>query len=156
LLILAATVGATGLVGTSGWATPTATCRPTASQGPGPFEGNRAAAPFRSRIGRGHVLVGRVLRYPDCAPVRGAAVELWQESPNGRYDQRGHARVVTDRTGTFRFEGPVPPGGSGRSGFPPHIHVRVTAGAYDEVVVTYFVRAGERQGRITVVLASSL
>ncbi|HKP18427.1 MAG TPA: hypothetical protein VJT84_08105 [Gaiellaceae bacterium] len=154
LLILVATLGATALAATSGWAAPTAAaCRPTASQGPGPFERNRAAAPFRSRIGRGHVLIGRVLRYPDCAPLRNATVELWQESPNGQYDQRGHARVRTDKTGTFRFEGPVPPGEFGRS---PHIHLRVTAGPYDEVVLTYFIRSGERQGRLTVVLTSSL
>ena len=81
-------------------------CRPTLSQGGGPFETNAAPAPRRSRIGRGHVLTGRILRYPDCAPVRGAVVEFWQESPNGGYDRRGHASVLTGRTGAFRFEGP--------------------------------------------------
>jgi protocatechuate 3,4-dioxygenase beta subunit len=80
-------------------------------------------------------------------------VELWQESPNGRYDRRGHAAVVTGRTGTFRFEGPVPPSGFGR---PPHIHVRVSAGQYEEVVTTYVVRRGEQHGRITIVLVSGL
>jgi protocatechuate 3,4-dioxygenase beta subunit len=150
---VAAVWGTVGVVG-SGSAAPRATaCRPTASQGAGPFQSNRAAAPRRSRIGQGHVLTGLVLRYPDCAPVRGAVVELWQESPNGRYDRRGHASVVTSRTGTFRFEGPVPPGEFGRS---PHIHVRVSAGQYEEVVTTYFFRRGARGGRITIVLVSGL
>ena len=99
------------------------------------------------------MLTGRVLRYPDCTPLRGASVELWQESPNGRYDRRGHAVIVTGRAGTFRFEGPVPPSSFGR---PPHIHVRVTAAGYEEVVTTYVLGRGERQGRITIVLVSSL
>jgi protocatechuate 3,4-dioxygenase beta subunit len=141
-----------GFVG-SGSAAPRPTaCRPTQSQGAGPFQSNRTTAPGRSRIGRGHVLTGLVLRYPDCARVRGAVVELWQESPNGRYDRRGHASVVTSRTGTFRFEGPVPPSDFGR----PHIHIRVSAGEYEEVVTTYVMGRGERRGRITIVLVSGL
>jgi protocatechuate 3,4-dioxygenase beta subunit len=94
----------------------------------------------------------RVVRYPDCSPVSGAVVELWQESPNGRYDRRGHASVITGRTGTFRFQGPVPPSGFGR----PHIHLHVSAGGYDDVVATYLFAPGKRQGRITIVLVSSL
>jgi protocatechuate 3,4-dioxygenase beta subunit len=154
LVVAAAIVGTLGLAG-SGSAEPRATppCRPTQSQGAGPFQSNHTAAPQRSRIGRGHVLTGRVLRYPDCAPVSRAVVELWQESPNGRYDRRGHASVATSRAGTFRFEGPVPPSGFGR---PPHIHVRVSAGGYEDAVTTYVLARGEQRGRITIVLVSSL
>jgi protocatechuate 3,4-dioxygenase beta subunit len=130
-------------------------CKPTVSQGGGPFGTNGAPAPRRSRIGRGHVLTGRILRYPDCAPVRGAVVEFWQESPNGQYDRRGRAAVITGRTGTFRFEGPLPPG-AGRFGRPPHIHIHVSAAGYDDFVTTYGLARGERQGRITIVLVSSL
>jgi protocatechuate 3,4-dioxygenase beta subunit len=152
LLATAAVVGTVGFVG-SGSAAPRPTaCRPTQSQGAGPFQSNRTTAPRRSRIGRGHVLTGLVLRYPDCARVRGAFVELWQESPNGRYDRQGHASVITSRTGTFRFEGPVPPSDFGR----PHIHVHVSAGGYEEVVTTYVLGPGERRGRITIVLVSGL
>jgi protocatechuate 3,4-dioxygenase beta subunit len=152
LLVAAAVAGTVGFVG-SGSAAPRATaCRPTASQGAGPFQSSRAAAPRRSRIGQGHVLTGLVLRYPDCARVRGAVVELWQESPNGRYDRRGHASMITSRTGTFRFEGPVPPSDFGR----PHIHVHVSGGEYEEVVTTYVLGRGERRGRITIVLVSAL
>ena len=98
------------------------------------------------------MLTGLVLRYPDCARVSGVVVELWQESPNGRYDRRGHASVITSRTGTFRFEGPVPPSDFGR----PHIHVHVSGGEYEEVVTTYVLGPGERRGRITIVLVSGL
>jgi protocatechuate 3,4-dioxygenase beta subunit len=154
LLVATAVAGALGLAGSASAESRAApSCHPTLSQGAGPFLTNHAAVPLRSRIGRGHVLRGRVLRYPACAPLGGAAVELWQESPNGRYDRRGHAGIVTGRAGTFRFEGPVPPAGFGR---PPHIHIRVTAAGYEDVVTTYVLARDERSGRITIVLVSNL
>ena len=141
-----------GFVGAGPAAPAASACRPTASEGGGPFQTSAAPPPRRSRIGQGHVLTGRILRYPDCKPVRGALVEFWQESPNGVYDRRGHGSVVTGPTGAFRFEGPVPPGGA----FPPHIHIHVSAAGYDDFVTTYRLARGERQARITIVLASSL
>jgi protocatechuate 3,4-dioxygenase beta subunit len=153
LVVTALVFTAAGLAAAAGPATSSVTaCRPTVSAGGGPFESTGGAAPRRSRIGRGHVLTGRVLRYPDCAPLRGAVVEFWQESPNGQYDRRGRAAVVTTRTGTFRFEGPVPPG-EFRG---PHIHIHVSAAGYDDFVTTYFIARGERQARVTIVLVSSL
>jgi protocatechuate 3,4-dioxygenase beta subunit len=98
------------------------------------------------------MLTGRILRYPDCKPVRGAVVEFWQESPNGVYDRRGRAAVVTGRFGMFRFEGPVPPGGFRG----PHIHIHVSAAGFDDFVTTYVLARGERQGRMTIVLVSAL
>ena len=152
-LLLAAAVAAFAGLTLTGEATPAASaCRPTVSQRGGPFETSGAPAPRRSRIGSGHVLVGRVLRYPDCKPVRGAVVEFWQESPNGVYDRRGRAAIVTGRTGTFRFEGPVPPVGFRG----PHIHIHVGAVGYEDFVTTYVLARGERQGRITIVLVSAL
>jgi protocatechuate 3,4-dioxygenase beta subunit len=131
----------------------TASCRPSQSLGGGPFETSGAAFPKRSRIGHGHVLTGRVLRFPGCAPIKGAVVDFWQESPNGSYGRRGQASVVTGRTGAFRFEGPRPPAEGGR---PAHIHIRVTAGGYVDFVTTFFLRPGEKSGRITIVLVSGL
>jgi protocatechuate 3,4-dioxygenase beta subunit len=150
LAVLAAS--AAGLAAGASGAPRASGCRPTASNSAGPFQSNHATAPSRSRIGRGHVLSGRVLRYPNCRPLRGIVVELWQESPYGRYDRRGHASVVTSRTGTFRFEGPVPPSEFGR----PHIHIRISAGEYEEVITTYFIAPGQRSGRVTIVLVSAL
>jgi protocatechuate 3,4-dioxygenase beta subunit len=152
-LLLVAGVGAFVVLVVPGVAKPTTVaCRPTLSQGGGPFESSGAPAPRRSRIGRGHVLTGRILSAPGCKPVRGAVVEFWQESPNGIYDRRGHAAVVTGPLGTFRFEGPVPPGGFRG----PHIHIHVSAAGYDDFVTTYLLARGEKQGRVTIVLASSL
>jgi protocatechuate 3,4-dioxygenase beta subunit len=152
-LVAAVLAAPASLVGASPATPAVDACRPTVSQGGGPFETTGGAAPRRSRIGRGHVLIGRVLRYPDCAPVRGAFVELWQASRSGRYDRRGRASVVTSRTGTFRFEGPVPPAEPGR---PPHIHIHVSAAGYEDFVTTYFVARRERQAQLTIVLVSAL
>ncbi len=152
-MLLVAGVGALVVLVCPGVAKPTTVaCRPTLSQGGGPFESSGAPAPRRSRIGRGHVLTGRILSAPGCKPIRGAVVEFWQESPNGVYDRRGHAAVVTGPLGTFRFEGPVPPGGFRG----PHIHIHVSAAGYDDFVTTYLLARGEKQGRVTIVLASSL
>jgi protocatechuate 3,4-dioxygenase beta subunit len=129
-------------------AAPTA-CRPTVSDGPGPF--TRLDAPLRSRIGTGHVLQGRVLRAGDCAPVRGALVYLWQAGPNG-YGPRGRGSVKTDRQGRFRFVGPVPT----NYGRAPHIHIAVVHADYEQLLTRYVVRRGTRSGRITIVLTPLL
>ncbi|HEY7692078.1 MAG TPA: hypothetical protein VH816_07005 [Gaiellaceae bacterium] len=152
LLLTAVLTALAALAGAGSAAPAVSACRPTLSQGGGPFETSGAPAPRRSRIGSGHVLTGRILRSPDCKPIAGAVVEFWQESPNGQYDRRGRGSLVTGRTGAFRFEGPVPPGGLP----PPHIHIHVSAAGYDDFVTSYLIARGERQGRITIVLASSL
>jgi protocatechuate 3,4-dioxygenase beta subunit len=152
LLLTAALAAIAALVGVGSARPAVSACRPTVSLGGGPFETSGAPAPRRSRIGRGHVLTGRILRYPDCRPVRGAVVEFWQESPNGVYDRRGRAAIVTGRLGAFRFEGPIPPGGFRG----PHIHIHVSAAGYEDFVTTYVLAAGERQGRTTIVLVSAL
>jgi protocatechuate 3,4-dioxygenase beta subunit len=137
----------------AGSASAAASCRPSVSAGGGPFETNAAPPPRRSRIGRGHVLTGRILQYPGCSPLSGALVEFWQVSANGRYDRRGHGSAITGRNGAFRFEGPAPPSENGR---PAHIHVHVSAAGYADFVTTYFVPRGERLKRITLVLVSDV
>ena len=125
-------------------------CRPTRSDGAGPFQQNSISTPRRAKIGTGHVLQGRVLR-TDCKPVANALVVLWQAGPNG-YGPRGRGSVVTNRSGKFRFEGPVP-ADYGRG---PHIHIAVLHPAYEELVTRYVVRRGAKTGRITLVLAPLL
>ncbi len=126
-------------------------CQPTRSAGAGPFQLSGVAAPRRAKIGTGHVLQGRVLRATDCRPVAGALVVLWQAGPNG-YAQRGRGSVRTDRSGRFRFEGPVPTSYGG----PPHIHLAVLHPAYEELVSRYIVRRGSRTGSIRLVLTPLL
>ena len=117
----------------------------------GPFQQGGLSAPRRSKIGVGHVLQGRVLRATDCAAVAGALVVLWQAGPSG-YSSRGRGSVRTDRTGRFRFQGPVPTSYNGM----PHIHIAVLHPAYEELVTRYVVRPGAKSGRIRLVLTPLL
>jgi protocatechuate 3,4-dioxygenase beta subunit len=130
--------------------TSAARCQPTKSDSAGPFQ-QITSVPRRAKIGTGHVLQGRVLRAPDCAPVARALVILWQAGPNG-YTLRGRGSVVTDRAGRFRFEGPVP----ASYGREPHIHIVVSHPAYRELLTRYVVRRGATTGRVTLVLAPLL
>jgi protocatechuate 3,4-dioxygenase beta subunit len=147
LVTAAATGGALALTAPAA----SAACQPTQSDGAGPFQQGGVSAPRRAKIGTGHVLYGRVLG-TDCRPVAGALVVLWQAGPNG-YGPGGRGSVRTDRSGRFRFEGPVPasePYGA------PHIHIAVFHPAYEELVTRYIVRRGSKTGRITLVLAPLL
>jgi protocatechuate 3,4-dioxygenase beta subunit len=147
--VMAAAAAAGGLAlaapGTS------AHCRPTESDGAGPFQQSGLSAPRRAKIGTGHVLLGRVLS-TDCRPVAGALVVLWQAGPNG-YGPGGRGSLRTNRSGRFRFEGPVP--ASEAFGL-PHIHIAVLHPAYEELVTRYIVRRGSKTGRITLVLTPLL
>ena len=146
---IAAAVGAGFALTASG--TPAARCQPTVSDTPGPFQQGGVNAPRRAKIGTGHVLQGRVVRAPDCAPVARAVVVLWQAGPNG-YRPNGRGSVRTDRAGRFRFEGPVP-AGYGRG---PHIHMAVLHPEYEELASRYGVRRGAKTGRIRLVLTPLL
>jgi protocatechuate 3,4-dioxygenase beta subunit len=149
--LLLVTGAATGLAVTATATPEQSRCQPTFNDAAGPFQANAIATPLRSRIGAGHVLVGRVLAAPDCGPVRRASVYFWQAGPNG-YGPRGRARVLTDRQGRFRFEGPVP----ANYGRGPHIHIAVVHPAYENLVTRYDVRPGAKTGRIRLVLAPLL
>jgi protocatechuate 3,4-dioxygenase beta subunit len=125
-------------------------CQPTVSDGPGPFQ--RLDAPRRGKIGTGHVLLGRILRAGDCAPVARARVFFWQAGLTG-YGPRGRGNVLTDRRGRFRIEGPMP---TAYGGGPPHIHIAVIHPAYEELLARYVVRRGATTSRIRLVLTPLL
>jgi len=126
--------------------TPAARCQPTLSDAAGPFQSSDLNAPRRAKIGTGHVLQGRVVRAPDCAPIARALVVFWQAGPNG-YRPNGRGSVMTDRAGRFRFEGPVP----GSYGREPHIHIAVFHPEYEELLSRYVVRRNAKSGRIRLV-----
>lgn len=147
-LVVAATGAVSGA--TAGAASGQARCQPTIGDAAGPFQANAIATPLRSKIGTGHVLLGRVLG-PDCSPVRRAVVYFWQAGPNG-YGARGRARVITDRQGRFRFEGPVP----ANYGRGPHIHIAVVHPAFEDLLTRYVVRPGSKTGRVKLVLTPLL
>jgi len=130
-------------------------CRVTPRDALGPFY--KANAPAQADLcasgsgGRERLLVtGRVLGMPDCAPLAGAIVEVWQADARGDYSQVGgkqddtgcllRASLKTDAEGRYAFRTVLPGEYPGR---PRHIHYRVSAKGY-ATLVTQFYFARER------------
>jgi catechol 1,2-dioxygenase len=95
----------------------------------GPFY--KPGAPVRTSVGSGYVLSGAVLAAEECKPISNARIEFWLANPRGEYDDAHRATVLAGERGEYRFESNVPVSYGGR---PPHIHVRVTAPGYEELV----------------------
>jgi len=123
------------------------TCKPTEPDELGPFY--KPGAPVRASVGKGYVLEGTVRSARDCAPIKGAAIELWLAGPDGGYGDAYRATVIADRKGAYRFESHVPPPYYGR---PPHIHLRVSARGFDTLVTQQYPEEGRRNGTFDVVL----
>jgi protocatechuate 3,4-dioxygenase beta subunit len=83
-------------------------------------------------------VTGRVLS-PDCSPLAGAELDVWQADDDGRYDNDGvndpvggayilRGRMTTDEQGRYSFQ-TVLPGHylNGAQYRPAHIHVTVSA-----------------------------
>ena len=123
------------------------TCKPTDPDELGPFY--KPGAPVRASVGKGYVLVGTVRSARDCAPIKGAAIELWLAGPDGGYGDAYRATIIADGKGAYRFESHVPPPYSGR---PPHIHLRVSARGFDTLVTQHYPEESRRNGTFDVVL----
>ena len=137
-------VAAIGWPAATAAAAPSARCAPTPNFGGGPDRGPIA---LRAKIGTGHVLTGVVLS-PTCTPIPGARVSFWQSNRKGVYTSAGGGAVLTDRSGRFRFEGPMPVAYDGRPG---HIHIKVEARDY-ETLYTEYEPHGARTGSVRLVL----
>jgi protocatechuate 3,4-dioxygenase beta subunit len=124
-----------------------ASCEPTQPDMLGPFyEPN---APVRTSVGSGYELSGAVLAAGDCEPVSGARIEFWLANPEGEYDDAHRATVPVGAGGEYRFESNVPVSYGGR---PPHIHLRVTASGYRELVTQHYPDAGQKRATFDLVL----
>jgi protocatechuate 3,4-dioxygenase alpha subunit len=83
----------------------------------------------------------------DGAVVADALVEIWQASPDGRYDDafHGFGRSATDADGVFRFTtvkpGPVP--GRGNATQAPHVEIAIFARGLMQHLVTRAYFEGE-------------
>ncbi len=122
-------------------------CRPTEPDALGPYY--EPGSPVRASVGKGYVLEGMVRSAKDCAPIKGAVIELWLAGPDGGYGDAYRATVIADGKGAYRFESHVPPPYSGR---PPHIHLRVSAPGFDILMTQQYREEGSRKGTFDIVL----
>jgi protocatechuate 3,4-dioxygenase beta subunit len=125
-------------------------CKPTQPDMLGPFY--EPGAPVRTRVGRGYVLSGTVLAAEEeCKPIPKAHIEFWLANPRGDYDDAHRATVFAGQRGGYRLESNVPVSYSGR---PPHIHVRVRAPGYEELVTQHYPERGQRKANFDLVLVA--
>ncbi len=125
-------------------------CEPTPVAPRGPFY--RRNAPFRSRIagpgqaGTPLIVSGRVLGEPNCDPIPGALLDVWQTNHRGIYSRisglgrswlRGRLHAAED--GSYQLEtiipGRYPLGPFAR---PRHIHFIITAPGWKNLVTQLF------------------
>jgi hypothetical protein len=120
-------------------------CEPTQPDMLGPFY--KPDAPVRTSVGSGYVLSGTVLAANSCEPIRDAQIEFWLVNPEGVYDDAHRATVPAE--GEYQFESNVPVPYQGR---PSHIHLRVTAQGYQELVAQHYPDAGQTEATFDLVL----
>ena len=129
-------------------------CRVTPRDALGPFFKPNApqdAELCASGSGGGEKLAisGRVLGMPDCKPLAGALVEVWQADARGDYSQVGakrddsgcllRASIRTDGEGRYAFATILPGEYPGR---PRHIHYRVSHARYATLVTQLYFAPG--------------
>ena len=143
-------------------------CRVTPRDQLGPFY--KSGAPAQADLcasGSGgrerFVVAGRVLGMPDCKPLAGALVEVWQADQRGDYSQVGakpddpgcllRASIVTDGEGRYAFNTILPGEYPGR---PRHIHYRVSHTGHATLVTQlYFARERGVPDRLVVTPAQN-
>jgi len=126
-----------------------ANCKPTQPDMLGPFY--EPGAPVRTSVGSGYVLSGGVLGAEECKPIPNARIEFWLANPRGDYDDAHRATVFAGQRGRYRLESNVPVSYGGR---PPHIHVRVRAPGYGELVTQHYPERGQRKANFDLVLVA--
>jgi len=124
-----------------------ANCKPTQPDMLGPFY--EPGAPVRTIVGSGYVLSGAVLSAEECKLIPNAHIEFWLANPRGEYDDAHRATVIAGQRGEYRFKSNVPVSYGGR---PPHIHVRVRAPGYEELVTQHFPERAQRKAKFDLVL----
>ena len=122
-------------------------CKPTPPDMMGPYY--EPDAPVRTNVGSGYVLSGAVLAAGNCEPIPDARIEFWLANPEGEYDDAHRATVPAGAEGRYRFESNVPVSYGGR---PPHIHVRVTAPGYRELVTQHYPEDGQTEANFDLIL----
>jgi protocatechuate 3,4-dioxygenase beta subunit len=124
-----------------------ADCKPTQPDMLGPFY--EPGAPVRTRVGSGYLLSGAVLAAEACKPIPNAKIEFWLANSRGDYDDAHRATLFAGERGEYGLESNVPVSYGGR---PPHIHVRVRAPGYEELVTQHYPERGQRKANFDLVL----
>jgi protocatechuate 3,4-dioxygenase beta subunit len=125
-------------------------CRVTPRDALGPFyvKGAPAQAELCASGSGGSqklTISGRAFGAPDCAPLAGALVEVWQADSRGDYTQVGakqedpgcllRASLMTNAEGRYTFRTVLPGEYPGR---PRHIHYRVSAKGHATLVTQLY------------------
>ena len=125
-------------------------CRVTPRDTLGPFyKPNAPAQPELCANGSGGgeklIVSGRILGMPDCMPLAGAMVEVWQADARGAYSQVGakpddpgcllRATLTADAEGRYAYTTILPGEYPGR---PRHIHYRVSHKGYATFVTQLY------------------
>ena len=92
-----------------------------------------------------------VLAAEECKPIPKARIEFWLANPRGDYDDAHRATVFAGQRGEYRLESNVPVSYGGR---PPHIHVRVRAPGYEELITQHYPERGQRKANFDLVLVA--
>ncbi len=122
-------------------------CEPTRPDMLGPYY--VPDAPMRTSVDSGYVTSGQVLSADGCEPIPGAQIEFWLANPQGVYDDAHRATVPAGEQGEYRFESNFPGAYENR---PPHIHVRVAAPGYQELITQHYPEAGQTEATFDLVL----
>ncbi len=134
--------------GASEPAAPVTGCEPTQPDTLGPYY--LPDAPVRTSVDTGgYMTSGEVLSTGTCQPIPGAKIEFWLADAGGNYDDAHRATVFAGEGGEYSFESNFPGLYENR---PPHIHLRVTAPGYEELVTQHYPEAGQRGAVFDLVL----
>jgi protocatechuate 3,4-dioxygenase beta subunit len=126
---------------------PVTDCEPTQPDMLGPYY--VPDAPVRTSVDTGYVTLGQVLSADGCEPIPGAQIEFWLADSQGIYDDAHRATMLAGEGGEYRFQSNFPGLYENR---PPHIHVRVTAPGYEELVTQHYPEAGQTEAIFDLVL----
>ena len=128
----------------------TSDCEPTTSDILGPFFSE--GAPETSSIipedydGARLFLSGK-LSSTDCEAISNAVIDFWQADENGDYDNVGfnfRGKIITDENGNYNLETIIPGKYLNGSQYrPSHIHLKVLAEGYDELVTQIYFQGDE-------------
>ena len=106
---------------------------------------NSAGKPHRNA----NISVSSVLRRSPVFRISKPFLSKFITRSRGEYDDAHRATVFAGERGRYRLESNVPVSYGGR---PPHIHVRVRAPGYEELVTQHYPESDQRKANFDLVL----